>query len=105
MEGKTIQSGRLRHYSPIPNAKPDWLLSVQLWVSQKYSNWDYDDDPAFWTDLEEYIQEKIMDVQYHHHKLVRSDIQTAIVEDNGKTTLHIKRNGKPVQIYYLDIKE
>ena len=92
---------QLRYYSMIPNDKPEWLLRLQMDISQYYSIDDSDDEREYWRGLKDYVDAKIWEMYNRRDVKLRSDVASVLVTDEGKTVLHIKRNGKIVQIYYL----
>lgn len=94
----------LKYYSMIPNDKPEWLLRLQMDISQYYSIDDSDDEREYWRGLKDYVDAKIWEMYNRRDVKLRSDVASVLVTDEGKTVLHIKRNGKIVQIYYLKDK-
>lgn len=93
--------GKLRYRSMIPNDKPVWLLRLQLEISQAYSIRGMEDTPEDWQWLKDLVNAKIMEFYNRRDIAVLSEIEAAIVTDEGKTVLHIKRNKKVVQTYYI----
>ncbi len=93
--------GLLRYYSMIPNDKPEWLLRLQMEISRECTYMDVKDCKEDWRWLKDFVDGKIMELYNRRDITVRSEIETALVTDEGKTVLHIKRNNKVVQIYYI----
>ncbi len=93
--------GLLRYYSMIPNDKPEWLLWLQMDISKVYSFLWMEDTEEVWSRLKDFVDSKILELYNRRDITVRSKIETALVTDAGKTVLHIKRNNKVVQIYYI----
>ena len=91
----------LRFYSLIPNDKPEWLLRLQMDISQRYSFQAMEDTKEDWERLQADLDAWILELHHLRGMKVRSNIESALVIDNGKTVLHIRRNNKVVQIYYL----
>lgn len=91
---------KLRFYSVIPNDKPEWLLRLQMDISQHYSLQGMEDTKEDWERLKAYVDAWILELHHLRGMKVRSNIESALVTDNGKTVLHIKRNGKVIQVYF-----
>lgn len=91
---------KLRYYSMIPNDKPEWLLRLQMDISQHYSFQAMEDTKEDWERLKAYVDAWILELYHLRGMKVRSNIESALVTDNGKTVLHIKRNGKVIQVYF-----
>ena len=92
---------KLRYYSMIPNDKPEWLLRLQMDISQHYSLQGMEDTKEDWERLKAYVDAWMLELYNLRGLKVRSNIESALVIDNGKTVLHIIRNNKAIQIYYL----
>ena len=92
---------QLRHYSMTPNDKPEWLLRLQMEISQHYSLQGMEDTMENWNKLKDYVDAKILELYNRKDVMVRSQIESALITDEGKTVLHIERNRKVVQTYYL----
>ncbi|SES88675.1 hypothetical protein [Prevotella sp. kh1p2] len=93
--------GKLRYRSMIPNDKPEWLLRLQLEISQAYSIRGMEDTPEDWQWLKDLVNANIMEFYNRRDITVMSEIETAVVTDEGKTVLQIKRNKKVVQTYSI----
>mgnify|MGYP000946083249 FL=1 len=93
--------GQLRHYSMTPHDKPEWLLRLQLEVSQHYAMRGIDNTPEEWMDLLDFIDAFIQRLYIRRDINVRSDVTADLMTEDGKTQLLIKRNGKPLQVYYM----
>ena len=92
---------KLRYYSMILNDKPEWLLRLQMEISQHYSFQAMEDTEEDWNKLKDYVDAKILELYNRRDVMVRSQIESALITDEGKTVLHIERNRKVVQTYYL----
>ena len=84
-----------------PNDKPDWLLRLQFEVSQHYALRGIEDTPEDWLDLQDFIDAFIRSLYMRRDINVRSEVTTDLMTEDGKTRLFIKRNGKPLQVYYM----
>ena len=93
--------GQLRHYSMTPHDKPEWLLRLQLEVSQHYAMRGIDNTPEEWMDLLDFIDAFIQRLYIRRDINVRSDVTADLMTEDGETRLLIKRNGKPLQVYYI----
>ena len=93
--------GQLRHYSMTPHDKPEWLLRLQLEVSQHYAMRGIDNTPEEWMDLLDFIDAFIHSLYTRRDINVRSEVTTDLMTEDGKTQLLIKRNGRPLQVYYI----
>ena len=93
--------GQLRHYSMTPHDKPEWLLRLQLEVSQHYAMRGIDNTPEEWMDLLDFIDAFIQRLYIRRDINVRSDVTADLMTEDGETRLLIKRNGKPLQVYYM----
>lgn len=93
--------GQLRHYSMTPHDKPEWLLRLQLEVSQHYAMRGIDNTPEEWMDLLDFIDAFIQRLYMRRDINVRSDVTADLMTEDGKTQLFIKRNGKPLLVYYI----
>lgn len=93
--------GQLRHYSMTPHDKPEWLLRLQLEVSQHYAMRGIDNTPEEWMDLLDFIDAFIQRLYIRRDINVRSDVTADLMTEDGKTQLFIKRNGKPLLVYYI----
>nr|DAE14021.1 MAG TPA: hypothetical protein [Myoviridae sp. ctYzH9] len=93
--------GQLRHYSMTPHDKPEWLLRLQLEVSQHYAMRGIDNTPEEWMDLLDFIDAFIQRLYMRRDINVRSDVAADLLTEDGETRLIVKRNGKPLQVYYM----
>ena len=93
--------GQLRHYSMIPHDKPEWLLRLQMEVSQHYAMRGIENTPEEGMDLLDFIDAFIQTLYTRRDINVRSEVTTDLMTEDGKTQLLIKRNGKPLQVYYM----
>ena len=66
--------GQLRHYSMTPHDKPEWLLRLQLEVSQHYAMRGIDNTPEEWMDLLDFIDAFIQRLYIRRDINVRSDV-------------------------------
>ena len=92
---------QLRHYSMTPNDKPDWLLRLQFEVSRHYALRGIEDTPEDWLDLQNFIDAFIRSLYMRRDFKIRSEVAADLVTEDGETHLLIKRNGKPLQVYYI----
>ena len=92
---------QLRHYSMTPNDKPEWLLRLQMEVSQHYAMRGIDNTPEEWMDLLDFIDAFIQTLYTRRDINVRSEVTTDLMTEDGNTQLLIKRNGKPLLVYYM----
>ena len=92
---------KLIYYSTISNNKPEWLLRLQMDISRYYGLGLMEDTEENWKRLKAYVNVRLLDLCCTRGVKIRSSIGSELVTDNGKTVLHIKRNRKVVQIYYL----
>ena len=93
--------GQLRHYSMTPHDKPEWLLRLQMEVSQHYAMRGIDNTPEEWMDLLDFIDAFIQRLYMRRDINVRSDVAADLLTEDGETRLIVKRNGKPLQVYYM----
>ena len=93
--------GQLRHYSMTPHDKPEWLLRLQLEVSQHYAMRGIDNTPEEWMDLLDFIDAFVQRLYMRRDINVRSDVAADLLTEDGETRLIVKRNGKPLQVYYM----
>ena len=93
--------GQLRHYSMIPNDKPEWLLRLQFEVSQHYALRGMEDTPEDWLALQDFVDAFIHSIYVRKDINVRSDVTADLLTEDGETRLIIKRNGRPLQVYYI----
>ena len=91
--------GQLRHYSMIPNDKPEWLLRLQFEVSQHYALRGMEDTPEDWLALQDFVDAFIHSIYVRKDINVRSDVMADLLTEDGETRLIVKRNGKPLQVY------
>ena len=93
--------GQLRHYSMIPHDKPEWLLRLQFEVSQHYALRGIEDTPEDWLDLQDFIDAFIRSLYMRRDIKIRSEVTADLLTEDGETRLIVKRNGKPLQVYYI----
>lgn len=94
--------GQLRYNSRIQSDKPEWLLRLQMEVSQHYAMRGIDDTPDDWMDLQDFAGACIRSLYNRRDIMVKSEVSTELLTEDGKTQLLIMRNGKPVQAYYIE---
>lgn len=92
---------QLRHYSMTPHDKPEWLLRLHMEVSQHYAMRGIDNTPEEWMDLLDFIDAFIQTLYTRRDIMVRSEVAADLQTEDGETRLLIKRNGKPLQVYYM----
>lgn len=85
----------------IPHDKPEWLLRLQMEVSQHYAMRGIDNTLEEWMDLLDFIDAFIQRLYIRRDINVRSDVTADLMTEDGKTQLLIKRNGKPLLVYYM----
>ena len=93
--------GKLKYYSMTPNDKPDWLLRLQFEVSQHYALRGIEDTPEDWLNLQDFIDAFIRSLYMRRDFKIRSEVTADLLTEDGETRLIIKRNGKPLQVYYI----
>ena len=92
---------QLRHYSMTPNDKPEWLLRLQFEVSQHYALRGIEDTPEDWLALQDFVDAFIRSLYVRKDINVRSDVAADLLTEDRETRLIVKRNGKPLQVYYM----
>ena len=85
----------------IPNDKPEWLLQLQFEVSQHYALRGIEDTPEDWLALQDFVDAFIRSLYVRKDINVRSDVAADLLTEDGETRLIFKRNGKPLQVYYM----
>lgn len=93
--------GQLRHYSMTPHDKPEWLLRLQLEISQHYAMRGIEDTPEEWLALQDFVDAFIRSLYTRRDIMVRSEVAADLLTEEGETRLIIKRNSKPLQVYYI----
>lgn len=93
--------GKLKYYSMTPNDKPEWLLRLQFEVSQHYAMRGIEDTPEDWLALQDFVDAFIHSIYVRKDINVRSDVAADLLTEDGETRLIVKRNGKPLQVYYM----
>ena len=93
--------GQLKHYSMTPSDKPEWLLRLQFEVSQHYALRGIENTPEEWLALQDFVEAFIRSLYTRRDIMVRSEVAADLLTEDGETRLLIKRNGKPVQVYYI----
>ncbi len=84
-----------------PNDKPEWLLRLQFEVSQHYAMRGIEDTPEDWLALQDFVDAFIRSLYTRRDIMVRSEVAADLLTEDGETCLLIKRNGKPLQVYYI----
>lgn len=92
---------QLRHYSMTPNDKPEWLLRLQFEVSQHYALRGIEDTPEDWLALQDFVDAFIRSLYMRRDIKIRSEVTVDLLTEDGETRLLIKRNEKPLQVYYI----
>lgn len=92
---------KLKYYSMIPHDKPEWLLRLQMEVSQHYVLRGIDNTPEDWLVLQDFVDAFIRSLYTRRDIMVRSEVTADLMTEDGETRLIIKRNGKPLQVYYI----
>ena len=93
--------GKLKYYSMTPNDKPEWLLRLQFEVSQHYAMRGIEDTPEDWLALQDFVDTFIRSLYTRRDIMVRSEVAADLLTEDGETRLIIKRNSKPLQVYYI----
>ena len=93
--------GKLKYYSMTPNDKPDWLLRLQFEVSQHYALRGIEDTPEDWLDLQDFVDAFIRSLYMRRDIKIRSEVTADLLTEDGETRLLIKRNEKPLQVYFI----
>lgn len=91
----------LSYKSIISNDKPDWLLRLQMEISQSYALRGMEDTPEEWQELKGFIDDFIDKLYVRKDVRIRSEITSYLMKEDGQTQLLIKRNGKLLQSYYI----
>ena len=84
-----------------PNDKPEWLLRLQFEVSQHYAIRGIEDTPEDWLALQNFVDAFIRSLYTRRDIMVRSEVAADLLTEDGETRLIIKRNSKPLQVYYI----
>lgn len=84
-----------------PNDKPEWLLRLQFEVSQHYAMRGIEDTPEEWLALQDFVDAFIRSLYTRRDIMVRSEVAADLLTEDGETRLLIKRNEKPLQVYYI----
>ena len=92
---------KLKYYSMTPSDKPEWLLRLQFEVSQHYALRGIDNTPEDWLALQDFVDAFIHSIYVRKDINVRSDVTADLLTEDGETRLIIKRNGRPLQVYYI----
>ena len=93
--------GKLKYYLMTPNDKPEWLLRLQFEVSQHYAMRGIEDTPEDWLALQDFVDAFIRSLYTRRDIMVRSEVAADLLTEDGETRLIIKRNSKPLQVYYI----
>ena len=93
--------GKLKYYSMTPHDKPEWLLRLQFEVSQHYAMRGIEDTPEDWLALQDFVDAFIRSLYTRRDIMVRSEVAADLLTEDGETRLIVKRNGKPLQVYYI----
>lgn len=94
--------GQLKYYSLMPNDKPLWLLKLQLAISQVYELRGMEDTREEWHLLQDFVDSIILELYNRRDVTIRSEIESALIQEEGKTVLHVKRNKNVVQTYFFN---
>lgn len=84
-----------------PHDKPEWLLRLQLEISQHYAMRGIEDTPEEWLALQDFVDAFIRSLYTRRDIMVRSEVAADLLTEEGETRLIIKRNSKPLQVYYI----
>ena len=94
--------GQLKYYSLMPNDKPLWLLKLQLAISQVYELRGMEDTREEWHLLQDFVDSIILELYNRRDVTIRSEIESALIQEEGMTVLHVKRNKNVVQTYFFN---
>lgn len=92
---------KVYYKSVIPNDKPQWLLKLQLSVSQALESTRLNGDERDFRNLKTFIDAEIRSM-VQKREIHRSVVETNIVTDEGRTVLNIFRNGNLIQSYFIE---
>ena len=92
---------RLLSHSITPTDKPEWLLKLQRAINQGYSLRGIENSEKGWRELKDFVDWFIYKLYDRRDITVRSRITSYLMIEDGQTELHIKRNKKTIQIYYI----
>ncbi|WP_315563217.1 hypothetical protein [Segatella oris] len=92
---------QLRHYSMTPHDKSEWLLRLQLEVSQQLRHTWYRRHTRRLAVAARLCRCFIRSLYTRRDINVRSEITADLMTEDGETRLLIKRNGKLLQVYYI----
>ncbi len=87
--------------SVIPNDKPLWLLNVQSAVSRALEFTELKGDERDFRNLKSFIDAEIR-AQHSRGHLIRSEVTTDLLTDEGRTVIRIFRNRSLLQTYYIE---
>lgn len=93
--------GHLRYNSMIQSDKPEWLLWLQVEI-RGYVSLGMEDTPEAWMDLQDFADACIRRLYNRRDIMVKSEVTADLQTEDGKTQLLIKRNGKTIQVYYIE---
>lgn len=88
---------KLRYKSIIPHTKPEWLLQLQVDISNQHYHVPFSDLET----LKRFIDDRIHDL-IMNRAINRSIVSTEVRTDSGKTVLLIIRNERVIQTYYFE---
>ncbi len=88
---------KLRYKSIIPNTKPEWLLQLQVDISNQHYYVPFSDLETLKRFIDDRIHGLIM-----NGTINRSIVSTEVRTDSGKTVLLIIRNERVIQTYYFE---
>ncbi len=91
---------QIKYYSIIPNSKPDWLLMLTYETTIYLEGVTVEDNDSFWVNFKKAIDKEIKEL-YNENKII-SVVCSKIVTDECKTVIHINRNNRTVQIFYIN---
>lgn len=74
--------GILKYYSMIPHDKPEWLLRLQMEVSQHYAMRGIDNTPEEWMDLLDFI-DAFISQSLHAPRYQREERRNGRLNDRG----------------------
>ena len=76
-------------------------MRLQLEISQHYAIRGIEDTPEDWLALQDFVDAFIRSLYTRRDIMVRSEVAADLLTEDGETRLIIKRNSKPLQVYYI----
>lgn len=99
------KKGMLKHYSIIPNDRPEWLEELNRQISRRFDDAVFFEHIPFFEYFKTDVDEKIEEIKTRGNYDVRGEITTKVIRDEGREVLHINRNDKTIEIYYIKFED